>query len=55
MVSDGSYKEGWGSAAWVLEGVDSLHCMLGKTIVPGIEKIRLPIIVSSLVCTVLLY
>ncbi len=34
-VSDGSYKEGHGTASWVIEGADSEGRLQGNTLVPG--------------------
>jgi len=37
-VSDGSYHQGWGSAAWVIEGFDDHGRITGKVLVSGDEK-----------------
>lgn len=37
-VSDGSFKDGFGLAAWVLEGVDQTGRVLGVLSTPGDEK-----------------
>jgi hypothetical protein len=34
-VSDGSYKEEYGTAAWAIEGDDNNGRIVGKVIVPG--------------------
>ena len=34
-VCDGSYKDGFGTAAYVLEGDTSLHCLVAVNLVPG--------------------
>ncbi len=37
-VSDGSFKDGYGTAAWVLEGTDSSGRIVGQVIAPGDSK-----------------
>jgi hypothetical protein len=38
VVSDGSYQDTYGTASWVLEGVDSKGCLVGNVIVPGNKR-----------------
>jgi hypothetical protein len=37
-VNDGSFKEDYGTAAWVLEGLDSRGGIVGKGIAPGCSQ-----------------
>ncbi len=37
-VSDGSFKDGYGTAAWVLEGGDCRGRIVGQVIAPGDEQ-----------------
>jgi len=36
-VSDGSYRKGSGTAAWIVEGTTADHCMLGQICTPGVD------------------
>jgi hypothetical protein len=38
VVSDGSFSQGHGSAAWVIEGADKVGHMTGRTFVPDEVK-----------------
>jgi len=36
-VSDGLYRKGSGTAAWIVEGTTADHCMLGQICTPGVD------------------
>jgi len=38
VVSDGSFKDKAGAAAWIIEGSDSMHRILGTWYTPGVKE-----------------
>ena len=44
-VSDGSFKEEFGTASWVIENANGTQRIMGNVLVPGLLQIRVPIVV----------